>query len=223
MDKTELLFQMMGQPDRYTDQQWQEILADEECCELYAMMSLTKSAVDAQHFDRKPGEEMVQHEWNRFDTEHPAGSSSRPLWRKIAAAAVIALLFSGIAYAAVRTHGFGLLPHEDNSVVETVQAPKNITARDEIATALPDNTATTDSGMSHLYDNEPLEQIMDDVAAKYDVAVEWQSNEARSLRLYYMWKPSFTLDDVVDMLNHFESIKITHVGNKLIIDSVQDQ
>ena len=41
MNKTDLLFQMMEQPHAYTDQQWQEILADEECRELYTLMAKT--------------------------------------------------------------------------------------------------------------------------------------------------------------------------------------
>ena len=42
MNKTDLLFQMMEQPHAYTDQQWQEILADEECRELYTLMILKR-------------------------------------------------------------------------------------------------------------------------------------------------------------------------------------
>ena len=38
MNKTDLLFQMMEHPHAYTDQQWQEILMDEECRELYTLM-----------------------------------------------------------------------------------------------------------------------------------------------------------------------------------------
>lgn len=33
MNKTDLLLQMMEQPQHYTEEEWQEILADEECRE----------------------------------------------------------------------------------------------------------------------------------------------------------------------------------------------
>ena len=46
MDKSELLFQMMEQPEKYSEEQWREILADEECRELYTMSSMVRSAVD---------------------------------------------------------------------------------------------------------------------------------------------------------------------------------
>ena len=47
MNKTDRLFQMMEQPQRYTADEWQEILADDECRELYTLMSKTRSAFDA--------------------------------------------------------------------------------------------------------------------------------------------------------------------------------
>ena len=45
MNKTDLLLQMMEQPQHYTAEEWQEILADEECRELYTLMSKTQSAI----------------------------------------------------------------------------------------------------------------------------------------------------------------------------------
>ena len=42
MNKTNLLLQMMEQPQLYTAEEWKEILADEECRELYMLMSITQ-------------------------------------------------------------------------------------------------------------------------------------------------------------------------------------
>jgi hypothetical protein len=53
------------------------------------------------------------------------------------------------------------------------------------------------------------------------VQVEWRSDEARDLRLYYQWEPTFTLDKVVDMLNSFEAINITREGDKIIIKQAE--
>ena len=77
------------------------------------------------------------------------------------------------------------------------------------------------SDASHLYDNVPLEQIIKDMSAYYNVQVEWRSDEARDLRLYYQWEPTFTLDKVVDMLNSFEAINITREGDKIIIKQAE--
>ena len=53
MNKTDLLLQMLEQPQRYTAEEWQEILADDECRELYTLMSETQSAVDAARADEE--------------------------------------------------------------------------------------------------------------------------------------------------------------------------
>ena len=59
------------------------------------------------------------------------------------------------------------------------------------------------------------------MAARYNIQeVEWQSEEAKSLRLYYRWEPSYSIDKVVDMLNSFQSFTIQHTGNKLIISDI---
>ena len=104
MDKTELLFQMMEQPDKYTHEQWQDILADEECRELYMLMSKTKSAFDVQ---REVSDEEIDAEWQRLQQQTTAEETtsdirSRHRWLNIAAMFVGLLVLSGIAYAAVR-------------------------------------------------------------------------------------------------------------------------
>ena len=48
MNKTDLLFQMLENPDQYSEAQWQDILADDECRELYALMAKTKSSENVE-------------------------------------------------------------------------------------------------------------------------------------------------------------------------------
>ena len=211
MDKTELLFRMMEQPEKYDDEQWSAILSDKDCRELYATMSLTKSALDAQHDDQQTDEKTIHKEWERFAAAHPDPSIPTRPWRWIAA---IAIAFFGIVAAAVHTRCFGLLPAEKAVIEDTRQ----------IITTTHNATNVTDiqeehplAGVSHLYDNVPLEQIINDMSAYYNVQVEWRSDESRDLRLYYQWEPSFTLDKVVDMLNSFEAINITREGDKIIV------
>ena len=66
MNKTDLLLQMMEQPHQYTAEEWQEILADDECRELYILMSMTQSAVDAARVDKEVTDEMIDGEWQRL-------------------------------------------------------------------------------------------------------------------------------------------------------------
>ena len=218
MDKTELLFCMMEQPEKYDDEQWRAILSDKDCRELYATMSLTKSALDAQHCDQQTDETTIQEEWERFASAYPDSATPHRPWRRIAAVAAIAIAFFSLVAAAVHTRCFGLLPAEKAVIEETRQ----------VITTTHNTTNVTDiqeehllSDASHLYDNVPLEQIINDMSAYYNVQVEWRSDEARNLRLYYQWEPSFTLDMVVDMLNSFEAINITREDNKIIIKQAE--
>ena len=217
MDKTELLFRMMEQPEKYDDEQWRAILSDKDCRELYATMSLTKSAIDAKRCDQQTDEITIQKEWERFAANHHDRASNTSRWRRIAAAVVI-LAFFGIAAAAVYSH------YSHSSKTEMIENTVSNENQQETVSAVDVTDAEAEKPQSHLYDNVPLEQIMDDIASTYNVEVEWQNENARNLRLYYQWEPSFSLDDVVEMLNHFESIKITRSGDKLIIsDTAQDR
>ncbi|MBR6946831.1 MAG: DUF4974 domain-containing protein [Muribaculaceae bacterium] len=222
MDKTELLFRMMEQPEKYNEGQWREILSDKECHELYTMMAAARSAVEAERYDQQADDTTVQQEWERFVAKHPhAGNSSRPIWRRVAAVAAVIVIAASIVVAAVHTRGFGLQQERQSSDDSTQQTPvtatsvtSDITENQEVIPTLTDNEA-------HLYDDISLEQIIDDMTAKYNIQeVEWRSEEAKSLRLYYRWEPSYSLDKVVDMLNSFQAFTIQRAGNKLIISDI---
>ena len=61
--KTDVLLRMMEQPERYTEEQWRDILSDSECHELYTLMSMTKGAIDANRI--KVSDEDVDEAWKK--------------------------------------------------------------------------------------------------------------------------------------------------------------
>ena len=218
MNKTDLLFQMLDQPERYSEAQWQEILADDECRELYILMAKTKSAMQSPQVS----DENIDAEWERLAQEQRPRATVIPLWRKVAAAAAIALALFGVSYAAVKTGFFGL---QKTTVEETTTATNNESslATDETSKAIeqPIDTLTV-MAESRLYDDVPLEQILSELSAYYHVDVEYRTDDVRSLRLYYEWEPNYSLDKVIEMLSHFESLSIRHEGNKLIVESTTE-
>ena len=209
MEKTDLLFRMMDDPGQYTDEQWREILADSECASLYEMMCKTHSALDAEQVDQEFTAETVDQEWERFAAAHHAPAAKPFEWRKIAAAIVVLAVF-GIAAAAIysRTH----TPQTETVENTTPKLNPQVTDRTEGAV-----DAVTDKLQAHLYDDVPLEQIINDLAAHYNVQPQWHGDEVRSLRLYYKWEPDFTLNEVVEMLNNFEAFSVKLDGNQLVI------
>ena len=210
MEKTDLLFRMMDDPGQYTDIQWREILADSECASLYEMMCKTRSALDAEQVDQEFTAETVDLEWEGFAAAHQARDVKPFDWRKIAAAIVVLAVF-GIAVAAIYSH-FAHTPQTETIENTTPNVNPQVTDRTEGAV-----DAVADKPQAHLYDNVPLEQIINDLAAHYNVQPQWNGNEVRSLRLYYKWEPDFTLDEVVEMLNNFEAFSVKLDGDQLVI------
>ena len=210
MEKTDLLFRMMDNPGQYTDEQWREILADSECASLYEMMRKTRSALDAEQVDQEFTAETVDREWERFAAAHQARTVKPFDWRKIAAAIAVLAVF-GLAAAAIYSH-FAHTPQAHTVENTTPNVNQQVTDRTENAV-----DAVADKPQAHLYDDVPLEQIINDLAAHYNVQPQWQGNEVRSLRLYYKWEPDFTLDEVVEMLNNFEAFSVKLDGDQLVI------
>ena len=223
MNKIEQLLKMLEHPERYDDAQWQEILADDECRALYSMMAKTKGAFAAENADSEATDELIESEWQRLVSAHSHRATIVPLWRKIAAAAAITIALFGFTYAAVQTHFFGLTKSGDkveSDTETTVQDEKTEIALDEIT--VEQTIDTIAPAEPRLYDNVPLEQILSDLAARYNVTVEYRNTDARLLRLYYEWQPDYTLDKVIEMLNNFESFSIHREDNILIVESARE-
>ena len=202
MNKTDLLFQMMEQPKRYTAEEWQEILADDECYELYTLMSKTQSAIDGANANEEVTDDMIDAEWQRFRSEKYS-------FLKIAAMLVGILMLSGIAYAALQIVSQSNAPKEQDELITKSQPStpgSQISAPDTIA-----------APQSKLYDNVPLGEIFGELSDYYNVKVVYQNEDAPRLRLFYRWKPEYTLEKVVEMMNNFEWIQIQVENDTLFI------
>ena len=218
MNKTDLLFQMLEQPERYSEAQWQDILADDECRELYTLMAKVKSTAPSPEVNA----ETIDAEWERLAQSQRPRAAIIPLWRKVAATVVIALTLFGIGYAAVTTGFFGLQKQGAEETTTVKPGNDDVTADATVeAIEQPIDTLTV-MAEPRLYDNVPLEQMLDELAAYYQVDVEYRSDDVRSLRIYYEWEPDYSLDMVVDMLSHFESLRIYREEGKLIVESAQE-
>ena len=204
MNKTELLFQMMEQPQLYTAEEWQEILFDEECREIYTLMAKTKSAFDSQ---KEVDDETIDAEWSRLTT-NPSRS-----WLRVAALFVGVLMLSGITFAAIHIVRWVSTPEPQMVKVEhPIKAPKaTIKAKDNV------ETNTTDTIQSVVFDNVTFEKMLPEIAAKYNAEVIFQNAEAKQLRFYFLWKKNDNLHEVIEKLNMFSQVDITIEDEKLIV------
>lgn len=202
MNKTELLFQMMEQPQLYTAEEWQEILSDEECREIYTLMAKTKSAFDSQ---KEVDDKTIDVEWKKLT------SSSRRNWLRVVAMFIGILMLSGIALAAIHIsrHVYG--NHDAGELQSPTQETRISNSNQQTVEA--DSISTEPK----LYDNVPLGEIFQDISNHYNVKVVYQNEDAPRLRLFYRWKPEYTLEKVVEMMNNFEWIQIQAENDTLFI------
>ena len=220
MNKTDLLLQMMEQPQYYTAEEWQEILADEDCRELYTLMSKTQSAIDAARAEKEVTDDMIDAEWQLLSDEKRKATGRRVSGNevrsekysllKFAAMFVGILMLSGIAFAAIHIASHYSTADEQNTKV--VQNSQPSTSSPQLAE--PD---TIVAPQPKLYDNIPLGEIFKELSAYYNVKVVYQNEDAPRLRLFYQWKPEYTLEKVVEMLNNFEWIQIQTENDTLFI------
>lgn len=208
MDKTDVLFQMMQAPQEYTEHQLEEILSKKENYELYTLMAKTRSCFALRNVLT---DEDVDMEWKRFECEQFRNSSSNRKRFRFAAMFVGVLLFSGIAFSAIHIvklciQGYNLKPSAETEIKEV--------ANEDI----PLSTVHQETrSKSIVFDNVPLEQIIQDIAEFHGIETDVQNEEVRKLRFYFVWKQDKSLQAVVGQLNCFDRVNIIVENNKLIV------
>jgi hypothetical protein len=206
MNKTDRLLQMMEQPQRYTADEWQEILADDECRELYTLMSKTQSAVSAARADEEVTDEMIDAEWQRIAKPH----SGMPTLLKIAAMFIGILMLSGIAFAAIHIVSQrvgGEENHGDRSIIQQEDRPAQ-----SVPVILPDTIT-----QPRIFENVPLDKIIAEMALYYNKVVDIQNEQAHELRLYYKWDRKDDIGSIVEDLNHFDHVTLAVEGDRLTV------
>jgi hypothetical protein len=233
MEKTDLLLKMLDSPQDYSEAQWEEILSDRECRELYDSIAKTHGAVEAG--GKSLTDKEIDLEWQKLATteaEHRKPEEARPEigigrqhkgnifikdWQRVAAIAAAVVVFSGLAYAAVTTHFFGLAPKpEEPAKVEQSAKPAK-THKKEV------QTEEAVKAEPKLFDNVALSEILAELSEYYEAKVEYKDESVKALRLYFNWDPDESLQEVVSTLNNFESFSIELKGGKIVVDRAKER
>lgn len=212
MDKYDLVLDIIEHPENYTSEQLAELLGEPETREIYNLLCKTDSAIEASR------EIDVDAEWEGFAQKRGRRPHLSYLWGGSRAASIAAIVGSSVvAVAAGIAVTVAVVTHkpEPGAKEATVVAMTIPTATEAIVT--PADTARTTSEPM-MFENEPLEAIMKEVAAAYGVEVKFNNREVASLHLYYKLDTSLPLNEVVEQLNTFEQINIKQDGNILNID-----
>ena len=210
MNKTDRLLQMMEQPQRYTADEWQEILADDECREFYTLMSKTQSAIDAARADEEVTDEMIDAEWQRLAKPHSSLFTFHFSLYKIAAMFIGVLMLSGIAFAAihfVNQRVRGEENHGDRPIIQQEDRPT------QSVSVISSDTIP----LTRIFENVPLDEVVVEIASYYNKVTDIQNEQAHELRLYYKWNRKDDIGSIVEDLNHFNHVNLAVEGDRLIV------
>ena len=215
-DKIELLLDIQEHPEKYSDEQLNSMLAeDEELAEMMEQLATTKRAMTKEETE----DEQLDMDalWKEFEDEHELEFDepetkrvSMPL-RKIAAMFIGVALTAGVAFAAIQIVRSVSKPAPEPTKIEAPAAPKAAQPDDEV----PADTVVAVKPV--VFDNVELAQIMEQIAAHYKAEVEIENEDAGAYRLYFEWNSQETLEHVVERLNRFESINIELNNNKMTV------
>ena len=197
-EKLTRLLEMQEHPERYTEEEIRQLMADEECRQLYEqMVRATDAMFEEKHFDY---------------VECGTLNTQRSKLFKIAAIFIGVLLFSGITYAAihyVRNSFFDQSP----SQVENVGSSADSQLSDP-------QLSPQDSTLLKpvVFEDAELVTILKEVAAYYHYETVYKRDDAKHIRLYFTWDKSMPVEEIVEMFNKFERIHITLKDTQMIIE-----
>ena len=211
--KMKRLLEMQEHPERYTEEEIRQLMADKECRQMYEQMV---RATDAMFAEKHKSHALTKHPTVLYKilcrAKRPLRSSKNGMQESRAAAAFIGLLMlSGIAYAAIH-------------IVSNSRSQQTETAADTTTVASSKRTTTNfkptvaDSiPQTRIFENAPLDDMITEIAQYYNKVADIENEKAHELRLYYKWEPKDALEDVVADLNHFDHVNLAIEDDKLIV------
>ena len=232
--KWDMLLDLLEHPEKYSETQKDELLGDEEVNELYQQLVETRQSLDFAKSKEEMKTPSIDAEWEKLKEEKQQKEVMKqnaetqqtakllPLWspmRKVAAVAAV-LVVSGITFAAIhlvtRSHQASdknntelMASHKDS--IQQVSAPQksNIEEKTDSASL---------AQLPLVYENAELQNILTPIAEHFHLQVTYQNESARHIRLFLQLEKNMSLDDIIELMNHFEKVNIRHEGQTLIVE-----
>ena len=219
--RIEWLLELQEHPEQLTDEQLQQILADDEMRQLVKQLGFAKRAF--KHDALKNDTPDVDAEWEKFAASHSEEleildeGEYKPRLRaylaprKIAASFIGVLLASGIAFAAIQVMRNISTPKPQQPTTEqtTIEPVTSL-----LADTVKDDTIPVEP---YIFNNVPLDSMLTTIATAHGVGVEFENEAARHLRFHFVWKREDSLSRVVEKLNTFEAVNIGMEDKTLVV------
>lgn len=237
--KWDMLLDLLEHPEKYSETQKDELLGDEEVNELYQQLIETRQSLDFAKSKEKMKMPSIDAEWEKLkdemklkekqqkeemsqNAETQQTAKSFPLWspmRKVAAVAAV-LVVSGITFAAIHLVTRSHQP-SDNSNTELVSSRKDSIQQVSAPQKSNIEEKTDSASLAQLplvYENAELQNILTPIAGHFHLQVTYQNESARHIRLFLQLEKNMSLDDIIELMNHFEKVNIRHEGQTLIVE-----
>ena len=219
--RIEWLLELQEHPEQLTDEQLQQILADDEMRQLVKQLDFAKRAF--KHDALKNDTPDVDAEWENFAASHSEEleildeGEYKPRLRaylaprKIAASFIGVLLASGIAFAAIQVMRNISTPKPQQPTTEqtTIEPVTSL-----LADTVKDDTIPVEP---YIFNNVPLDSMLTTIATAHGVGVEFENDAARQLRFHFVWKREDSLTRVLEKLNTFEAVNIGREDKTLVV------
>lgn len=219
-DDIDRLLDAVEHPERFSDEELEKMFEDSEILEMYRLMGRTSYALT------ETAEPDIDKEWQDFAKERGGSlqrGALRPFTGIFSRNAAAVLICVGVSLAVVAatigvrySMGHSEEPEEITSVAESdLSGFRDVEVK---ADAAKPNSSSDTNPEQVIFKDEPLEKIISEIAAYYEVEVAYKSDSARQLRLYFQWDQSLGLEDVVNQLDSFDQIRIELSDNALTIE-----
>lgn len=232
--KWDMLLNLLEHPEKYSETQKDELLGDKEVNELYQQLIETRQSLDFAKSKEKMKMPSIDAEWEKLkeekqqkeemsqnaETQQTAKLFS--LWspmRKVAAVAAV-LVVSGITFAAIHLVTRSHQP-SDNSNTELVASQKDSIQQVSAPQKSNIEEKSDSASLAQLplvYENAELQNILTPIAGHFHLQVTYQNESARHIRLFLQLEKNMSLDDIIELMNHFEKVNIRHEGQTLIVE-----
>ena len=244
--KWDMLLDLLEHPEKYSETQKDELLGDEEVNELYQQLIETRQSLDFAKSKEEMKMPSIDAEWEKLKDEMKLKDKIKlkeekqqedemsqnaetlqtaklfPLWcpmRKVAAVAAV-LVVSGITFAAIhlvtRSH-----QASDKNNTELVASHKNSIQQVSAPQKSNIEKKTDSASLAQfplVYENAELQNILAPIAGHFHLQVTYQNESARHIRLFLQLEKNMSLDDIIELMNHFEKVNIRHEGQTLIVE-----
>lgn len=237
--KWDMLLDLLEHPEKYSETQKDELLGDEEVNELYQQLVETRQSLDFVKSKEEMKMSSIDAEWEKLKDEMKLKEKQQkeemsqnaetqqtaklfPLWspmRKVAAVAAV-LVVSGITFAAIHLVTRSHQPSDKNNT-ELVSSRKDSIQQVSAPQKSNIEEKTDSASLAQLplvYENAELQNILTPIAGHFHLQVTYQNESARHIRLFLQLEKNMSLDDIIELMNHFEKVNIRHEGQTLIVE-----